>query len=264
MESRNRLFDSKRIANGYANDRPWLHKSVIEQIQIEFADIIPFQNGLDVGCGAGLSTKALKLICDKVTGTDISEEMVHICQTQYAAPEFTFYAAKAEETGTPQTPYDIVTAAGVVDWVDRDKFLENMRLVMAENAPLILYDFWISDRMLGNLAYTDWYQKQYLEKFPKLPRNETLWEQEDIPSIFSYDKQTICQMQHEFDMPSFIRFMMTQTNINSKIESGHMTEEKVLGWMQETLSPIFRERKQTLIFDGYIRIYIRGAEGSKT
>ena len=258
------LFSSKRIASGYANDRPWLHKSVIEQIQTEFVNKIPFQNGLDVGCGAGLSTKTLKLICNKVTGTDISEEMVQICQVQYAAPEYTFYAAKAEETEIPQVPYDIVTAAGVVDWVDKDKFLDNMRLVMAENAPLILYDFWISDKMLGNPAYTDWYQNLYLAKFPKPPRNETLWEQKDIPSIFSYDQQTICQMQHDFDLPSFIRFMMTQTNINSKIENGHMTEEEVLGWMQETLGPIFQERKQTLIFDGYIRVYIRGAEGSKT
>lgn len=254
------LFDSKRIASGYANDRPWLHKSVIEQIQAEFANRIPFENGLDVGCGAGLSTRALELICNKVTGTDISEEMVRICQTQYPASDLIFYAAKAEETEMPQSPYDIVTAAGVVDWVDKDKFLENMKLVMAENAPLILYDFWISDRMLGNPEYTVWFQNQYLANFPKPPRNETLWEQKDILQIFSYAKQTICQMQHEFDMLSFIRFMMTQTNINSKIESGRMTENEVFRWMQETLSPIFQKRRQTLIFDGYIRIYIRGAE----
>lgn len=54
--------------------------------------------------------------------------------------------------------------------------------------------------------------------------------------------------------------MMTQTNINSKIESGHMIEEEVFGWMQESLTPIFQEQSRNLIFDGYIRIYIRGAE----
>ena len=251
----NKLFDSKRIASGYANDRPWLHQSIIEQIKVDFADKVPFQNGLDVGCGAGLSTKALKLICNKVTGTDISEEMVHICKTQYAAPEFTFYTAKAEETEIPQSSYDIVTAAGVVDWVEKDRFLENMKCVMAEYAPLIIYDFWISDKMVGNKAYTDWYQNQYLVKFPKPPRNSNVWEQEDIPTSFSFIKQTVCEMQYEFDMASFIRFMMTQTNINLKIESGNMTEEEVHDWMRETLSLIFQGRKQTLIFDGYIRIY---------
>lgn len=254
----NMLFDSKRIANGYANDRPWLHKSVIEQMKAEFIHKIPFHNGLDVGCGAGLSTRALKLICNKVTGTDISEEMVHICKTLYETPEFTFYAAKAEETKIPQNPYDIVTAAGVVDWVDMDRFLENMKFVMAENAPLIIYDFWISDKMLGNHAYTDWYQNLYLANFPKPPRNTIAWENQDTPEGFSLTNHTMCQMQYEFEISSFIQFMMTQTNINFKIESGCMTENEVNEWMQKTLSPIFQEQRQTLIFDGYIRIYIRG------
>lgn len=44
--------------------------------------------GLDVGCGAGLSTKA-------------------------------------EETSVPVVPYDIITAAGVINWVDKDAFLYN-------------------------------------------------------------------------------------------------------------------------------------------
>ena len=253
----NNVFSNKRIANGYANDRPWLHQSVIEQIKVDLVDKIPFQNGLDVGCGAGLSTKALKLICDKVTGTDRSEEMVHICKELYNTSGFTFYTAKAEETEIPQTPYDIVTAAGVIDWVDRDKFLENMKFVMATNAPLIIYDFWISDKMLGNSAYTDWYQHQYLLKFPKLSGNSNEWKQEDMPTRFSFIKQTLCEMQYEFEMESFIRFMMTQTNINSKIESGYATEEEVTEWMLETLSPIFQRQKQILIFDGYIFEFIK-------
>lgn len=252
----NQLFDSKRIASGYANDRPWLHKSIIEQIKVDFADRIPFQNGLDVGCGAGLSTRALKLICNKVTGTDLSEEMVHICENLYNASGFTFYTAKAEETEIPQTPYDIVTAAGVVDWVEKGRFLENMKCVMAENAPLIIYDFWISDKMVGNKAYTDWYQNQYLANFPKPPRNETVWEPNNMQAGFSLIKQTVCEMQYEFDVDSFIRFMMTQTNINSKIESGDMAEVEVHDWMWEMLNPIFQGQRRTLIFDGYIRIYM--------
>lgn len=70
----NKAFNYKRIAVGY-KDRPFLHKHVMEQLQRDMSSA-NFHNGLDVGCGAGLSTKALKLICDKVTGTDISEEMI--------------------------------------------------------------------------------------------------------------------------------------------------------------------------------------------
>ena len=67
----NKSFDHKRIANGYAKDRPWLHKLVMDKVKSDCALDKPFKNGLDVGCGAGLSTKALKLICDKFKGTDI-------------------------------------------------------------------------------------------------------------------------------------------------------------------------------------------------
>lgn len=69
-------FDFRRIAEGYKN-RPFLHKQVIERFQKDITDHI-FPNGLDIGCGAGLSSKALKLICRHVTGTDISDEMIAV------------------------------------------------------------------------------------------------------------------------------------------------------------------------------------------
>lgn len=64
----NKSFDSQRIAEGYRK-RPWLHKQVMEQIKKDCGITAIFKNGLDVGCGAGLSTKGLRLICEQVTGT---------------------------------------------------------------------------------------------------------------------------------------------------------------------------------------------------
>ncbi|MCH5250778.1 MAG: class I SAM-dependent methyltransferase [Lachnospiraceae bacterium] len=244
-------FDDKRIANGYAKDRPWLHKSVIERIKSECNINKPFKNGLDVGCGAGLSTKALKLICEKITGTDISGEMIHVCKTLYNTPEFTFYTAKAEETRIPETPYDIVTAAGVVNWVDKNKFLQNMKSVMANNGLLIIYDFWISDKMLENDDYTNWYQNLYLTNFPKLPRNEEIWHQEDMPDNFTIEKQIDYQLKYEYDIDSFIRFMMLQSNVNTQINIGHKTKTEIHSWMKDTLNPIFQNKNHTLIFNGY-------------
>ena len=118
-------FDSERIALGYAN-RPWLHRFVIEQLRADchLEPDFMFQNGLDAGCGAGLSTKALRLICRKVTGTDIAESMIAVCRNLYGDdPACSFYVAKAEETEIPDKKYDIVTAAGCINWVDEKKFL---------------------------------------------------------------------------------------------------------------------------------------------
>lgn len=252
---KNTDFDSKRTAEGYAK-RPWLHKEVMEQVKADYQITQNFENGLDVGCGAGLSTKGLRLICNRVTGTDISPEMIGICKQLYKNDTYDFYVAKAEETRIPQAPYNIVTAAGVMNWVDRDKFLHNATQIMAQDGLIIIYDFWITDKMVANPAYTDWYQNEYLKKFPKPPRNEDTWTQSDLSDDFLMEKQTVYEMTYSFSLEDFIDFMMIQSNVNVKIEKGIMSEAEVREWMTNTLLPIFQHEKETLVFAGY-NWYIR-------
>lgn len=100
-------FDYRRIAEGYAKDRPFLHGQVMERLTNKLQR--RYQNGLDVGCGAGLSTRALRQVCDRVTGTDISEEMVRAASALYREPEYAF-----------------VQAAGVINWIDENHGMGNV------------------------------------------------------------------------------------------------------------------------------------------
>ena len=249
----NKSFDSKRIAEGYAK-RPWLHKGVIERFKADCAlpgDVV-FENGLDVGCGAGLSTKALKLICDHVTGTDISESMADVCKEIYAGDVgFSFYAAAAEETEIPKTAYDIVTASGMVNWVDEKRFMENLLKVTKRGSYILIYDFWITDKMTGVPEYTDWYREEYLKRFPKPPRKENVWTQEDLLPGFKMLKQVNYELPYVFSLKDFADFMMIQSNVNVKIESGEYTVDDAKEWMLSTLSPIFDGHERELIFSGY-------------
>ncbi len=249
----NKSFDSKRIALGYAN-RPWLHKSVIEQMKKDLGLDYAFSygTGLDVGCGAGLSTKALRLICHKVTGTDIADAMVQVCEELYGEdPAYSFYVAKAEETRIPEEKYDIVTAAGCINWVDEKKFMSNMAEVLKDEGVIVIYDFGITDRMVGDDAYTAWYQDEYLKRFPKPPRKENKWTQEDLPQGFVMEKQTEYDMEYSFDLEGFVDFMLIQSNVNAKIESGAITAKQARDWMKQSLSPIFGKELKQLIFYGY-------------
>ncbi|MBO6242157.1 MAG: type III toxin-antitoxin system ToxN/AbiQ family toxin [Butyrivibrio sp.] len=249
----NKAFDSKRIAAGYAK-RPWLHKSVIEQLKMDcgLPQGYKFKKGLDVGCGAGLSTKALRLICDKVTGTDIAESMVEVCNDIYGADTaYSFYVAKAEETKIPNEKYDIVTAAGCINWVDEKKFINNMAEVTADNGLIVIYDFGITDRMLGNDGYTRWYRDEYLRRFPKPPRKEDKWTQSDLIDGFAMEKQTEYSMEYNFTLDEFVDFMLIQSNVNAQIESGSVSSDDVRKWMMKSLSPIFGDGERTLVFYGY-------------
>ena len=249
----NKSFDSKRIAEGYAQ-RPWLHRSVMDNLKkdLGLSSEYKFKNGLDVGCGAGLSTKALRLICDKVTGTDIADAMVEVCKEIYGEDSaYSFYAAKAEETKAPSEKYDIVTAAGCINWVDEKIFMENMKNVAADDAVIVIYDFGITDRMAGNEDYTVWYRDEYLKKFPKPPRKENKWTQDDLIPGFVMEKQTEYDMEYEFTLDAFVDFMMIQSNVNSKVESGEISEEEARSWMKESLAPIFGDEAKKLVFYGY-------------
>ena len=247
----NTSFDSKRIAEGYIK-RPWLHKNVMENLRkdLKLAESFRFRNGLDVGCGAGLSTKALRLICDKVTGTDISGAMINVCKDLYDET-FSFYIAKAEETRIPDEKYDIVTAAGCINWVDEVKFLENMKTVTSDNSMIVIYDFAITDRMKGISDYTTWYQEEYLRKFPKPNRKENRWTQQDLIAGFTMGKQTDYEMEYNFSPEEFVDFMMIQSNVNSRIEAGDVSEADARYWMKKYLNSFFAGKEQTLIFSGY-------------
>ena len=249
----NKSFDSKRIAEGYAK-RPWLHKSVMDALRTDLglSTDHKYKNGLDVGCGAGLSTKALRLICEKVTGTDIAEAMVEACKDIYGDDSaYSFYAAKAEETAIPAEKYDIVTAAGCINWVDEKRFMENMKEVVEDNGMIVIYDFGITDRMKDNSDYTAWYNDQYLAKFPKPPRKENKWTQQDLIDGFVMEKQTEYDMEYNFGLDAFVDFMMIQSNVNSRVESGEVSEEEARSWMKSSLQRIFGDQEKTLIFYGY-------------
>ena len=96
--------------------------------------------------------------------------------------------------------------------------------------------------MAGNSAYTEWYQNQYLKRFPKPPRKENKWTQQDLIDGFTMEKQTEYEMEYSFTLDSFVDFMMIQSNVNSKVESGEVPEEEA-AWqaLQKKRSSLLRE-----------------------
>lgn len=246
-------FDYQRIVQGY-RDRPFLHRQVIDRFRKEVTDK-KFANGLDAGCGAGLSSKALREICSHVTGADISAKMIEAAKEVCADRQgYDFIVSKAEEIPAVAGGYDIVTAAGVIQWVERGVFLRNLKKIMNEHGYVIIYDFGISDKMKGSRSekYFSWWHHAYLEEFPRPSRNEHIWTKDDVrPYGFSMLRQVSHEMEYEFDMEAFIRFMMIQSNVNAKIEGEGRSTEEVQKWFEQSLAPVFQEEKKVFIFSGY-------------
>lgn len=132
------LFDYKRIAEGYANDRPGAHGLVMGKIREELQLRGKLTRGLDVGCGSGSSTVALKQICDEVIGIEESVEMIRVAKRKHWDAKMDFLKCKAEEAPFQEDFFDIVTAAGSVPWIDPRAFLPLMSRQIKKNGWFII------------------------------------------------------------------------------------------------------------------------------
>lgn len=197
--------------------------------------------------------KGLRKVCDRVTGADISEEMVRAASALYTDESYSFVCAGAEEIEAEPDTYDIVTAAGVTGWIDENKFLPRMARVMKKGGILLVYDFWIAGRMDGNPAFADWYAKDYLKRFPKPQRKEKVWTKDDTePYCFEILGQENYDMRCEMSGEQFVRFMLLQSNVIAAVEEKGEDLEAARRYFEENARRHFaQEGKESLLFDGY-------------
>lgn len=119
----------------YAAYRPALHSLILKKcIGVEKQ----YKNGLDIGCGTGLSAEALLPYCAKVIGIDPSEEMlVHARPTNHLR----FLHFNGKDLPFEKDYFDIVTFAGSWYYAQSQHLLNDVLRVSKNSFKVILYDF---------------------------------------------------------------------------------------------------------------------------
>ena len=116
----NQNWDSKRYSDGFSFVYEY-GEDVLNLIQPE--GVI---KAIDLGCGTGILTKALKDKGFDVTGLDASEEMLEKARNNY--PEIKFAYADAVNFVLSE-PVDLVFSNAVLHWIDKSKQLSMMKSV---------------------------------------------------------------------------------------------------------------------------------------
>ena len=120
-------------AEGYANARPPLHAAIVERIQTVAANV------LDAGCGAGLSTAPLLRIGSRVVGVEPALEMLPWARG--IAPGAQFVCARSEALPFRDASFELITAAGSLNYADPVAAFPELRRVVAAHGSLVVYDF---------------------------------------------------------------------------------------------------------------------------
>lgn len=228
-------FDARSVADRYVKGRPYYHDQVIWRVKRYIAG--PIARALDVACGTGQSTVALKEIADHIVGIDISAHM--IAQVSPDA-RIECLVASAENVPFANDSFDLVTVSSAFHWFDRELFLSEARRVLKPKGWLVVYENWFSGRMQECPEFERWSREVYLSRYPSPPRNPPF-------NRAAADLAGFCLAGSEgyenvvaMTVEQFVDYLLTQSNVIAASESGKGNLGEIRAWIENEVEPFFR------------------------
>jgi ubiquinone/menaquinone biosynthesis C-methylase UbiE len=244
------LFESKRVAHGYARHRPQFQTDVVRHIREDLGLSRPLEAALDVGCGTGLSTVPLLGLAASVVGADPSYAMIVEAQPQSSVH---YCVATAEALPFASKSFDLITVSGAYDWIDADLFLPAAQHLLREGGWLVIYDGGETGVMVDKPSFKTWYQGSYLSRYPKPSRRKPTMSSAFAKSNgFVFERLRNYTVDIPFTLEAYIDFAMTQSMITFAIERGQEDLISISNWLRRACTPFFLSHSETVVFEGYI------------
>ena len=241
------VYDSKRLAAPYAFDRPSVHGQFIQSAALDrLAD-----RALDVGCGAGLSTAALMSSARQVVGLEPIPAMLEYRQD--TAPMASFVIAQAEQLPFAPASFDLVAAAGSLNYTDLPAAFGEVARVLTPDGKFLLYDFSPPRRSAGHEDLAGWFDS-FEQRFPWPPG----WQPFDLRELplgtwgLHLLDYTDVEARRPMTLDAYLRYMLSETNAEHAIASGTHDADEVRDWCRETLTEVFANGEVTVIITGYV------------
>jgi SAM-dependent methyltransferase len=241
------VYDSERLAAGYAFDRPPVHEHILRSARLaRRAD-----RALDVGCGAGLSTAALAPLARHVTGLEPVTAM--LAHRRTVAPHARFVIGQAERLPFAARSFDLVTAAGSLNYADLASALAEIARVLTRDGTFLLYDFSTGRRSVTGDELAAW-SSSFEQRFPSPPGWQPL-DVRELPLV-AHGLRLLDYADVETRLPmafdAYLRYMLTEANVEDAIARGACSAEEARDWCRRTLRPVFADGDVTVVIPGYI------------
>jgi ubiquinone/menaquinone biosynthesis C-methylase UbiE len=229
------FFASRTAAQRYAKGRPYFHPIVIDWIKERLALTVPLHRALDVGCGTGLSTVALKEIAERVVGIDGSAEMIDLASGD---SNIEYQLAHAEHLPFEDREFDLVSVSQAIHWFAKASFLLEAARVLRTEGWLIVYDNYFAGS--EDDAFNAWRQESYLARYPTPWRAWPSFSAEEIEKEgFQLIVEEILHNTISFSLEGLTDFFTSQSNVIAAVEGGDETIDEARAWLKENLASFF-------------------------
>jgi ubiquinone/menaquinone biosynthesis C-methylase UbiE len=241
------------MAEGYAFRRPPVHREIMRAIVGRLpagGDI----RALDIGCGAGLSTSALAPVASTLVGLEPVAAM--LAHSAVVAPGARFVIGRAERLPFGDATFDLVAAAGSLNYVSLDLFLPEAARVLGRDGALLVYDYSAARRLLDDRRLDEWFAS-FERRWP-FPRGYEM----DVRTI---DLRAAGLMLRSYDVlevtvpmtaAAYLDYVMSETNVEVAV-SGGADEREVWRWCESPLREVFGDGAREVLFDAYAAIISR-------
>jgi SAM-dependent methyltransferase len=199
------VYDSERLAAAYAFDRRPIHEQILRSARLDR----PADQALDVGCGAGLSTAALAPLARQVVGLAPIPAM--LAHRQTVAPRARFVIGQAERLPFAARSFDLVAAAGSLNYADLPSALAEIARVLAPSGTFLLYDFSVGRRTVSGDELAGWFAS-FEQRFPWPPG----WQPFDVRELplVAYGLRLLDYTEVETRLPmafdAYLRYMLSE------------------------------------------------------
>ena len=254
------VYDSERLAAGYAFDRPPIHEQILLR-----SDRLDRQadQALDVGCGAGLSTAVLAPLARQVVGLEPVPAM--LAHRRTVAPEARFVIGQAERLPFAAGSFDLVAAAGSLNYADLPSALAEIARVLTQDGTFLLYDFSVGRRSVSGDELAGWFAS-FEQRFPWPPGWQP-FEVRELPLV-EYGLRLLDYTDAETRLPmtfdAYLRYMLSEVNVDHAIASGACGADEARDWCRGTLRTVFADGEVTVVIPGYVATLARaGSPGMR-
>ncbi len=212
-----------------------MHPPILERAQELLGLDAPVAHALDVGCGAGGSTRALTPVARVRTGIDPAAAMVRAAAA--ADDDAGFVRATGERLPFRDRSCQLVTAAGSLSFSDLPATLAEVARVLTSDGALVAYDFGPGRADRGVEGLADWWA-EFLGRWPRTPTASVVTPETLAAGPLRLAVHEAFTISLRLDLDRFLAYVMTESNVTRAVRAGTPLDV-IASWCAETLAPRF-------------------------
>ncbi|HET8526885.1 MAG TPA: methyltransferase domain-containing protein [Actinomycetota bacterium] len=209
-------FTGADVAARYAVARPALHR---EAVALLAERRIKVERAVDIGCGTGMSTRALIAVAGFVVGVDISKDMLRRADT---ASGTDLVEASAERLPFADASFGLATFASAIHWF-APPGLREARRVLTDDGALFIYDVWFRAEMVDAPGFGDWLSRESEARYPPVPKHP----RPDLAAIgFEPEWEEDLRLDISMSSGELVAYLMTHSERIAAVRRGQESEEE--------------------------------------